>query len=158
MRISSPSRKTSARKPSHLGSKIQLPSSGSSPIRLASIGKMGGFTGRFTLPVIPRCPGHKSCENVKETFTGCALTRNVVRRNHLRKRLIAVIAILFGCMGNLQGHALLKGVTPQAGSTVDGREVTFALDFNTRIDGVRSRLELLTPEKKTIVLQIEPQL
>jgi methionine-rich copper-binding protein CopC len=76
----------------------------------------------------------------------------------LRKRSIAVIAILFGCMFSLQGHALLKGVTPQAGTTVDGREVAFALDFNTRIDGVRSRLELLTPEKKTVVLQIEPQI
>jgi copper resistance protein C len=75
----------------------------------------------------------------------------------LPKRLLVIIAILFGCMFELWGHALLKGITPQAGSTVDGREVAFALDFNTRIDGARSRLELLTPEKKTVVLQIEPQ-
>src|SRR6185503_18877332 len=48
MKISSRSRKTRARNPSHFGSKIQSPLVGNSPIRLASIGKTGGFTGRFT--------------------------------------------------------------------------------------------------------------
>src|ERR1700691_2369364 len=48
MKISSPSRNTSARKPSHLGSKIQSPSSGNSSTRFASIGRIGGFSGRFT--------------------------------------------------------------------------------------------------------------
>src|SRR4051794_20300358 len=46
MNTSSPSRKTSARNPSHFGSKIQPSPSGSSLTRLASIGKTGGFTGR----------------------------------------------------------------------------------------------------------------
>ncbi|HEX7231582.1 MAG TPA: hypothetical protein VF452_14385, partial [Candidatus Binatia bacterium] len=32
---------------SHLGSKIHAPAPGNSPTRLASIGKTGGFTGRF---------------------------------------------------------------------------------------------------------------
>src|SRR4051812_26009188 len=49
MNISSPSRKTSERKPSHLGSKIHSPSDGISPTRLASIGSTGGLTGRSTL-------------------------------------------------------------------------------------------------------------
>jgi hypothetical protein len=48
MKISSPSRNTSARKPSHLGSKIQLPSAGNSSTRFASIGRIGGFTERST--------------------------------------------------------------------------------------------------------------
>src|SRR5580704_16758553 len=48
MKISSPSRKTSTRKPSHLGSKIQPSPSGSSATRLASIGKSGGLTGSCT--------------------------------------------------------------------------------------------------------------
>src|SRR3954469_23490068 len=47
MRISSPSRKISARKPSHLGSKIQPSPGGSAPTRLASIGSSGGLTARF---------------------------------------------------------------------------------------------------------------
>src|SRR6267143_4494717 len=48
MKISSPSRNTSARKPSHLGSKIQLPSAGNSSTRFASIGRIGGFSRRST--------------------------------------------------------------------------------------------------------------
>src|SRR5260370_23878652 len=46
MKISSPSRNTSARKPSHLGSKIQSPSAGNSSTRFASIGRIGGFCRR----------------------------------------------------------------------------------------------------------------
>src|SRR5215470_1988615 len=44
MKISSASRNTSAPNPSHFGSKIQPPSAGNSLTRLASIGKIGGFT------------------------------------------------------------------------------------------------------------------
>src|SRR4029077_1853730 len=47
MKTSSPSRKNSARKPSHLGSKIQPSPGGSSPTRFASIGRTGGLTARF---------------------------------------------------------------------------------------------------------------
>src|SRR5678815_4948639 len=45
MNTSLPSRKMSARKPSHLGSKIHAPALGSSLTRFASIGRMGGLTG-----------------------------------------------------------------------------------------------------------------
>src|SRR5579863_6658274 len=48
MKISSPSRKISARNPSHLGSKSQSSPAGNSSTRLASIGKRGGLTGRST--------------------------------------------------------------------------------------------------------------
>src|SRR4051812_28199306 len=48
MKISSPSRKTNARKPSHLGSKIHAPAAGNSLTRLASIGKTVGCTGSCT--------------------------------------------------------------------------------------------------------------
>jgi hypothetical protein len=44
----SPSRKMRARKPSHLGSKIQVSPSGRSSMRFASMGRIGGLTGRFT--------------------------------------------------------------------------------------------------------------
>jgi len=46
------SRKTRARNPSHLGSKIQVPATGNSSTRFASIGGIGGFTGRCTPHVI----------------------------------------------------------------------------------------------------------
>src|SRR6185369_5855690 len=45
MNTSLPSRKMSARKPSHLGSKIHAPALGSSLTRFASIGRIGGLTG-----------------------------------------------------------------------------------------------------------------
>src|SRR5690349_11743390 len=50
MNTSLPSRKIKARKPSHFGSKIQLPVVGSSATRFASIGKTGGFTGSCMRP------------------------------------------------------------------------------------------------------------
>src|SRR5215467_6577055 len=39
----------SVRKPSHLGSKIHSPAAGIWSTRLASIGRIGGFTGRFMI-------------------------------------------------------------------------------------------------------------
>src|SRR5260370_17625336 len=48
IRISSPSRKARARNPSHFGSKIHPSPCGRSLVRLASIGKTGGLTGRRT--------------------------------------------------------------------------------------------------------------
>src|ERR1043166_1907291 len=49
-----PSRKTSARKPSHLGSKIHSPAAGSLSTRLASIGRIGGFTGSCIIHRLPQ--------------------------------------------------------------------------------------------------------
>src|SRR6266436_4724789 len=43
------SAKINARNPSHFGSKIHVWPAGNSSIRFASIGSIGGFTGRFTL-------------------------------------------------------------------------------------------------------------
>src|SRR5260370_11531066 len=48
MKISSPSRITSARKPSHLGSKIESPSAANSSTHFASIGRIGVFSRRST--------------------------------------------------------------------------------------------------------------
>src|SRR5690349_10670267 len=53
MKISSPSRKTSVRKPSHFGSKIQPSPSGSALTRLASIGSTGGLTGKSIFRSLP---------------------------------------------------------------------------------------------------------
>ena len=54
IRISFLSQKTNARTPPHLGSKIQIPPIGNSPIRLDSIGNIGGFIWRFTFPMLYR--------------------------------------------------------------------------------------------------------
>src|SRR6202047_1564351 len=53
MKISSPSRNTSARKPSHLDTKIQSPPACNSSTRFASIGSIGGFSRRSTTHSIP---------------------------------------------------------------------------------------------------------
>ncbi len=50
--ISSPSRNTTARNPSHFGSNIHSPT-GKPSVRFASIGRTGGFTGNCTPKVIP---------------------------------------------------------------------------------------------------------
>lgn len=38
-----------------------------------------------------------------------------------------------------------------------GPEVALSLIFNSKIDNARSRLELVTPNKQTVVLKIEPE-
>ena len=72
IRISSPSRKTSARNPSHLGSNIQSSPSGNSPTRLASMGRSGGFTGSCTPHGIPR---PRFCDSPVPEIFGCCSQR-----------------------------------------------------------------------------------
>ncbi len=48
----------------------------------------------------------------------------------------------------LSAHALLESASPKVGSTMQGPEVAILLHFNAKIDNARSRLELLTPDKK----------
>jgi methionine-rich copper-binding protein CopC len=74
---------------------------------------------------------------------------------HLRKHVLSIVCLFLGTW-TVSAHALLESVTPKAGSTVQGPEVALLLHFNTKIDNARSRLELLTPDKKTVVLKIEP--
>src|SRR5215472_7474804 len=94
MRISSPSRNTSARKPSHLGSKIHSSPSGNSLTRLASIGKIGGWTFKFTPHGIPHaslCEGKP--RDFNETCTGRVthVCRSVLLAPALRTKFPFVI-------------------------------------------------------------------
>jgi copper resistance protein C len=75
----------------------------------------------------------------------------------LQKQKLWVLACLFFGTITLSAHALLESASPKAGSTVEGPEVAIVLHFNAKIDNPRSRLELLTPDKKTVVLAIEPE-
>ena len=54
-------------------------------------------------------------------------------------------------------HALLEESTPAAGSTIDGSALEIKLRFNTRIDGKRSQLDLITADGKSQPLTLEPQ-
>ena len=75
----------------------------------------------------------------------------------MQKRRFLSLVCLFLWTWTLSAHALLESVSPKAGSTIQGPEVPLLLHFNTKIDNARSRLELLTPDKKTVVLVIEPE-
>lgn len=73
-----------------------------------------------------------------------------------KQKFLSIACLLFGTL-TLSAHALLESVSPKAGSTVNGPEVALLLHFNAKIDNARSRLELLTPGKETIVLKIDPE-
>lgn len=75
----------------------------------------------------------------------------------MRNRIFLGLAILLAGTSIVPAHALLENVTPAKGSTVQGPEVALSLRFNSKIDNARSRLELVTPDKQTVVLKIEPE-
>src|ERR1700690_4306234 len=74
-------------------------------------------------------------------------------------QILAGIAFAIGLLvGQLvEGHAVLKETNPAANSTVAGPDVPIKMVFNTRIDGERSKLQLLHPDNTTTDLTIEKQ-
>jgi methionine-rich copper-binding protein CopC len=57
----------------------------------------------------------------------------------------------------LRAHAVLLDSVPAAGSLTAGPAITVQLRFNSRVDGKRSRIVLITPDGKTYPLDIAPQ-
>lgn len=70
------------------------------------------------------------------------------RRAIRRARLAAVLLALLGGLlpGMAWAHALVVASIPQADSEVDGAEVAFDLQFNSRLDQKRARLRLVPAE------------
>ncbi|MDR3746996.1 MAG: copper resistance protein CopC [Acidobacteriota bacterium] len=54
-------------------------------------------------------------------------------------------------------HAILMESTPKLNSTVKGPDVPITLRFNVRVDGSRSRLQLLAPDGSLQTLPITKQ-
>ncbi len=54
-------------------------------------------------------------------------------------------------------HALLVSSTPSIHGTVHGHDLAIDLKFNSRVDGVRSRLTLVRPNGATEVLTLSKQ-
>ena len=52
-------------------------------------------------------------------------------------------------------HAILLSTSPQANSTVDGRGVRLKLQYNSRIDGKRSRVLLVFPGDRERVIECD---
>ena len=74
----------------------------------------------------------------------------------LSYRLMAgvILVCLVGLGEPVAAHAILLKSTPAADSTVDGPDIDVNLSFNVRIDRGRSRLILVLPNGKSVVLKI----
>src|SRR5213078_3641872 len=93
MKISSPSRNTSARNPSHLGSKIHSSPDGRSATRLASIGSTGGLTGRRT-PQVRTAGTFEEASVSSRRHAGRTGLRGRTVSGRLRKALAAVLELV----------------------------------------------------------------
>jgi methionine-rich copper-binding protein CopC len=67
-----------------------------------------------------------------------------------------VVALLTLC-DQVMAHAILVEATPAVESTVSGPDISIKLRFNSRIDGVRSRLTLVKPDGSLQQLTISAQ-
>jgi methionine-rich copper-binding protein CopC len=70
-------------------------------------------------------------------------------------RLTLVVAFAFSSVA-AQAHAVLMRSTPTNDSIVFGSELDIDLRFNSRLDAKRSRLTLLAPEGRSVVLPLAP--
>lgn len=70
---------------------------------------------------------------------------------------ILALAWLVGASPAAFAHAILVEATPAAGSTVSGPDLGIRLRFNARIDGARSRLTLVRPDRQELPLTLDQQ-
>src|ERR1700716_2272735 len=101
--MSSPSRKTRDRKPSHFGSKTHVSPAGNSPTRLASMGRTGGFTG--------------SCMPHGIAWMHLSV-REVFREVTMEKQKSAVLGILAGMAGGLAAAWVMNVFMAGPGQTL----------------------------------------
>lgn len=73
---------------------------------------------------------------------------------HLLVALTVGVAWVLGSDRPVEAHAVLVDSTPGSDSTITGPDVDLKLHFNLRIDCARSRLTLVSPDGKTIALNI----
>jgi methionine-rich copper-binding protein CopC len=80
------------------------------------------------------------------------MTHRVVR---LSITALASLFLLTARPGH--AHAILMAATPAANATVSGPDLEIHLRFNSRIDGARSHLSLVLPDKHVRALTLDPQ-
>ncbi len=73
------------------------------------------------------------------------------------KCALLTLAIVLTCSQLLFAHAVLMDSTPKQNSTVKGPDVDITLRYNVRIDGGRSRVELIGPDGKETTLPLAKQ-
>jgi copper resistance protein C len=78
-----------------------------------------------------------------------------IRRVSLSSGLLLLIIAL--ATSPLWAHAVLMDSTPKMNSTVKGPDVPIKLRFNVRVDGKRSRLQLIASDGSTIPVDTPKQ-
>ena len=79
------------------------------------------------------------------------------------RNLISAWTVAFGLMTALCfaprsfAHAIIMEAIPAQNDTITGPDVFIALKFNSRIDGARSRLTLVLPNKSTRSVILDKQ-
>jgi len=73
------------------------------------------------------------------------------------KHALLSFAIVLTCSQLLFAHAILMESTPKQNSTVKGPDVDITLRYNVRIDGGRSRVELVAADGTKSDLKLDKQ-
>ncbi|HXR32151.1 MAG TPA: copper resistance CopC family protein [Verrucomicrobiae bacterium] len=82
------------------------------------------------------------------------------KRNQVVFRVLAAVTTILAVVllsHFAEAHAILKQSSPATNSTVAGPDVPITLQFNVRIDALRSKLQLLNPDATTTDLLIDQQ-
>jgi copper resistance protein C len=76
---------------------------------------------------------------------------------HRRRSALLLLFFLAGMAQSGWAHAILMDSTPKSSSTVKGPNLDVDLRFNVRIDGGRSRVRLVAPDRTTSTLTLASQ-
>ena len=71
--------------------------------------------------------------------------------------VLFTLVILAAVVTPLRAHAVLMDSKPGRNSTVKGPDIPIWLRFNVRVDGRRSRLQLIAPDGSTIPVEAPRQ-
>ncbi len=88
-----------------------------------------------------------------------AQIHRLLQRGSLGLALVPALALawLLAASPPAQAHAILVEASPAAGATVSGPDLGVRLRFNARIDGPRSRLTLVHPNREEQALTLDKQ-
>lgn len=76
--------------------------------------------------------------------------------NLFRRSLYGVIIALCMPLPSF-AHAIIIEAIPASNTTISGPDLQIVLKFNSRIDGIRSRLTLVQPDKSTQSVDLDKQ-
>ncbi len=77
--------------------------------------------------------------------------------NRRLKYALLTLSLLLVCSPLLFAHAILVDSSPKANASVNGPEVEFTLRYNVRIDGGRSRVQLIASDGNETTLPLDKQ-